>query len=174
MRRKVLRHEENPRRRAHDRGGVRHRGRHRCGSCRRERPDLQHVHLVPRPERILGPGLGTRRTAGAHTAYFYQGANTPAVRQLQFAINNCYGPDAYQNWGSIPLGIGRLSVDGQYGQHTRDAVRDIQNYINSHVWPSPNLQPDGLAGPSTRPQMLHFNHRWDQSSPLDPACDYIQ
>ncbi|GIH23433.1 hypothetical protein Aph01nite_17430 [Acrocarpospora phusangensis] len=74
-----------------------------------------------------------------------------AIRQLQFNLNVCYGPNRWDQ--SRAHVTNHLSVDGKYGPNTRGAVNAVQKHLNAHEGAS--LQEDGYAGPQTRSRMHH-------------------
>jgi Putative peptidoglycan binding domain len=61
-----------------------------------------------------------------------------AIRQIQWDLVMCYGKS--------------ISIDGEYGPLTRQAVREVQSYLNQF---GAGLVVDGWAGPNTRKKMAH-------------------
>lgn len=80
----------------------------------------------------------------------------------QWDLNKCYGNN--------------LRIDGQYGNLTRGAVREVQHYHN--VYGSPlgqTLVEDGWAGPNTRRAMMHVvqEAEWCEHAWLDPTTKRV-
>jgi hypothetical protein len=73
-----------------------------------------------------------------------------AISQLQWDLNMCYGKG--------------LGIDGEYGELTREAVRQVQRHLNGL---GAGLTVDGWAGPRTRSSMQHvvLESGW---------CEYVQ
>lgn len=64
-----------------------------------------------------------------------------AIKQLQWDLKFCYN----QN----------ISYDGEYGPGTKQAVKNVQTYLNTAAGGSHGLTVDGWAGPNTRKAMRH-------------------
>ncbi|MFC4115375.1 peptidoglycan-binding domain-containing protein [Nonomuraea zeae] len=79
-----------------------------------------------------------------------------AISQLQETLNVCYSAIRYTIGNHVPpyAVTSVLSVDGEYGSKTREAVKSVQRYHNGL---GASLVVDGYAGPKTRSTMLHQN-----------------
>ncbi|WP_433120688.1 peptidoglycan-binding domain-containing protein [Micromonospora sp. CA-246542] len=77
------------------------------------------------------------QTGNKH-CYLTYGHSGSAVLVLQEALNNCYARS--------------LTLDGNYGPKTRDAVRYAQHKINEDIVYA-NIAEDGEYGPQTRAYM---------------------
>lgn len=94
--------------------------------------------------------------------------NNPAVSNLQWTLNVCYGPDAtYPN--SHRYVTHSLTTEGKYGPRTREAVRQFQRWYNANNAPiESDLTVDGYAGPTTRSKML-----WVTNGLYGPKCSSV-
>jgi peptidoglycan hydrolase-like protein with peptidoglycan-binding domain len=116
---------------------------------------LSYDLVVRAPVVNAGPSQSWR-------CQLYQGlSNNWAVKALQSDINTCYGT-------TFTGGVA-LSVDGNFGPLTRQALKNVQAYHR-------NLLVDGVYGPNTAAEIFHLSwrdlpsggqHNWHQ------ACDRI-
>lgn len=86
--------------------------------------------------------------SGNTTCNMVRGDNSQAVLQLQATLNVCYGKNlvedgdfggnTYTALRQVQAAIGGLTVDGQYGPHTRNAMHFMEaesDGIHIHCYP---------------------------------------
>ncbi|GIG68931.1 peptidoglycan-binding domain-containing protein [Phytomonospora endophytica] len=103
---------------------------------------------------------GGNYTTACNMAYYNQNGTDgerEAIRQIQWDLKLCYGQS--------------LRVDGEYGPITREAVRNVQRYLNTPQGGSHGLLVDGWSGPRTRKAMRHLMVEWPANGIGCPGID---
>lgn len=97
----------------------------------------------------------TRNNSSVDCDFRESSVFNPAVQQLQFTLNMCYGPTATPYGGRVTFTT-MLDEDGEYGPLTKAAVKKVQAVLG--------LTQDGYAGKNTRSKMKHATAQTEPDS----------